>query len=468
MAVHSEEDLNPKAMADGASKARELPFINSEELARHNSSADLWVAIHGKVYDVSKWAEIHPGGDLPLTTMAGQDVTDAFLAFHPARAWSFLLQFHVATLTDDNVKPLAAEQRKLLNDFNKAGLMKNPLHIYLLIAAIIVCMFSTCITGVLLSGNVWIHLGCAILLGLVWSQSGWIGHDLGHCGMVGNPKIDNWIGLLAGNCLSGIGIGWWKRNHNAHHFSCNSVEYDPDLQYLPIFAVSSRFFSSLYSYFYERKMDFDRPARWLISYQHWTFYLVMAVARVNLFGQSIALLLSKRHVPNRRLELIGIAFFWTWFSWLLAHLPSTGERLGFVLVSFAVTGIQHVQFCLNHFSSPVYEGCPKSKNWAESQVRGTLNLSTPPWLDWFHGGLQFQIEHHLFPRLPRHNLRKISVFVRPLCEKYGLPYKSVTFWEANVMIIETLKAAAMEARDLSKPVPTLSKSLLWEAFNSHG
>ena len=161
----------------------------------------------------------------------------------------------------------------------------------------------------------------------------------------------------------------------------------------------------------------------------------------------------------------GILSFWLWFSAILLNLPSNLERLGFVLVSCGVTSIQHLQFCLNHFSSPVYHERPDGREFALAQARGTLNLTTPPWMDWFHGGLQYQVEHHLFPRLPRHNLRKVSSVVKPFCEKHGLPYTCVSFWEANVMIIRTLRTAALQARDWSKPVP---KNLLWEAINSQG
>lgn len=62
-----------------------------------------------------------------------------------------------------------------------------------------------------------------------------------------------------------------------------------------------------------------------------------------------------------------------------------------------------------------------------TQVNGTMNWSCPAWLDWFHGGLQFQIEHHLFPALPRHNLRKASLLVQPLCQEFNLHYHSPSF-----------------------------------------
>jgi fatty acid desaturase len=443
-------------------------MITSEELSRHNKAEDLWISIQGKVYNVTDWVKNHPGGDFPLLNLAGQDVTDAFLAFHPGTAWNLLPQFLVGSLSDYEVAPVAEEHRRLLREFKKAGLYKNPLDVYAMYACWVVPLFVLSVLGVLYSKSAMVHMFSAVMLGVVWNQSGWVGHDTGHCGMFKNRNIDRWIALVVGNCLTGISMGWWKRNHNAHHIACNSIEYDPDLQYIPLFAVTSKLFKNLYSYFYDRVMPFDGIARNLVAYQHWTFYPVMAVARVNLFAQSILVLTSKKHVPDRWIEISAIGFFYLWFSTLLSYLPTGQERLAFILVSFAVTGIQHVQFCLNHFSSPVYQGQPKSKAWVESQARGTLNLSTPAYMDWFNGGLQFQIEHHLFPTLPRHNLRKVVKFVRPFCEKYGLPYESVSFWEANRMIISTLRAAALQARDLSKPAPSLSESLLWEAVNSKG
>jgi delta8-fatty-acid desaturase len=185
-----------------------------------------------------------------------------------------------------------------------------------------------------------------------------------------------------------------------------------------------------------------------------------------LFAQSFLILLSKKKLStNRGLEFLGLVVFWTWYPLLVSCLPSWGERIIFVVASFSVTGIQHVQFCLNHFSSSVYVGPPSGNNWFEKQTEGTLNISCSPWMDWFHGGLQFQVEHHLFPRLPRCQLRRVSPFIRELCKKHNLPYNIVSFWKANAMTLETLRTAALQARDLTNPVP---KNLVWEAVNTHG
>ncbi|KAL2507881.1 Cold-shock DNA-binding domain [Forsythia ovata] len=88
----------------------------------------------------------------------------------------------------------------------------------------------------------------------------------------------------------------------------------------------------------------------------------------------------------------------------------------------------------------------------KKKTNGTLGIECSSWMDWFHGGLQFQVEHNLFPRLSRRQLRKVSPFVKELCKKRGLPYNCASFWKANVIIVRTLKNAAFQAWDFTKPV----------------
>ncbi|XP_075508259.1 acyl-lipid (9-3)-desaturase-like [Primulina tabacum] len=441
-------------------------YITSDELKTHDKRGDLWISIQGKVYDVSEWAKDHPGGELPLLNLAGLDATDAFVAYHPGTAWQYLDKFFNGFYLEDySVSEVSEDYRKLVYEFSKLGLFEKKGHGVLISMCFMALLFAVSVYGVIFSEGVLLHLLCGGLVGCLWIQSGWIGHDSGHYQVMMTRKLNRVAQVLSGNCLSGISIAWWKWNHNAHHIACNSLDHDPDLQHMPFFAVSSRLYNSITSCFYERKMEFDTLSRFLVSYQHWTFYPVMCFARINLYAQSFFLLLSKRKVPNRGQELLGLLVFWIWYPLLVSCLPSWGERVMFVLASFTVTSIQHIQFCLNHFSSNVYLGLPNGKDWFEKQTTGTLNITCSSWMDWFHGGLQFQIEHHLFPRLPRWQLRKISPFVRELCKKHGFPYNSASFLEANVMTVQTLRNAALQARDFSKPVP---KNLVWEAVNTHG
>ncbi|WOL00836.1 acyl-lipid (9-3)-desaturase [Canna indica] len=253
--------------------------------------------------------------------------------------------------------------------------------------SLMVVLIIASVAGALLSSIAAIHALCGGLMGYLW-----------------------------------IYIGWWKRNHNFHHIVGNSLDFDSDLQHLPLFVVSSKLFNSLTSYYYERKMNFDSVSRFFVNYQHLPFYPVMCfLARINLFAQSILLLISNKKVPDRCQEILGVMVFWVWYPLLVSCLPNWGERFIFVLASFSVTSIQHVQFCLDHFSSIVYVGPPKGNDWFEKQTMGTVDILCSPLMDWFHGGLQFQVEHHLFPRLPRCHLRNISPIVKEhkLMDHYG-------------------------------------------------
>ncbi|KAM7260788.1 hypothetical protein ACFE04_026263 [Oxalis oulophora] len=441
-------------------------YMTKEELSKHNKPEDLWISIQGKVYDVTDWSKHHPGGDIPLLNLAGQDVTDAFIAYHPGTAWKYLDKLFTGFyLQDYQVSEVSRDYRRLATEFSKLGLFEKKGHVAACSLTTVGLMFMVVVYGVVKCDSVWAHMGSAALLGLLWILAAYVGHDSGHYNVMVNPKFNKLAQLLSGNCLTGISIAWWKWTHNAHHIACNSLDYDPDLQHLPVLAVSSRLFNSITSVFYSRKLEFDAFARFMVSYQHFTFYPVMCVARVNLFVQTFLLLFSRRRVPDRALNIIGILIFWTWFPLLISTLPSWTERVAFVLVSFTVCALQHIQFCLNHFAANVYLGPPSGNDWFQKQTSGSIDISCSSWFDWIFGGLQFQLEHHLFPRLPRAQLRKVSPLVQDYCKKHNLPYRSLTWWEANVWTIRTLKTAALQARGLTDYA---SQNLLWEAVNTVG
>lgn len=452
--------LGPKlaTMVDNDEKEEEKKYITEEELKRHNKAGDLWISIQGKVYDVSNWVNDHPGGEVPLMNLSGQDVTDAFIAFHPGTAWKHLDRLFTGLyLKDFEPSEVSKDYRKLAFELSKSGLFEQKGHTVIFSFTLCAVLFAICIYSVLFSKSILAHIFGGCCLGLAWIQVAYLGHDSGHYVMMSNKKYNKIAQILAGNCLTGISIAWWKWTHNAHHMACNSLDYDPDLQHLPVFAVSTKLFRNLTSKFYGRELTFDPVSKFLVSYQHYSFYPVMVVGRINLFIQTFLLLFSKRKFPDRAVNIMGIIVFWTWYPLLVSCLPTWTERFVFVLASFVVTALQHIQFCLNHFSASVYVGPPTGTDWFEKQARGTIDITCWTWMDWFYGGLQFQLEHHLFPRLPRSNLRKVSPFIRDLCLKHNLPYTSLTFYEANMSTISTLRDAATQAR-----------GLLWEAVNTHG
>ena len=104
--------------------------------------------------------------------------------------------------------------------------------------------------------------------GFLWIQSSYVGHDSGHYQIMSSPGFNKLTQILVENCITGISFAWWKWTHNAHHIACNSLDYESDLQHIPMFTVSSNLFNSIKSIFCGRILKFNYVARFLVSYQH--------------------------------------------------------------------------------------------------------------------------------------------------------------------------------------------------------
>ncbi|KAL0043302.1 hypothetical protein WJX79_001017 [Trebouxia sp. C0005] len=310
----------------------------------------------------------------------------------------------------------------------------------------------------------------ALLLGLFWQQVAFVGHDAGHNAVTHSSKYDGYIGLVVNACI-GIGPSWWKATHNVHHLVVNSLDCDPDIQFMPLLAISPRFFKPVFSRYHNAVLHFDAAASRLIPYQHFTFIPLLMVAKYGLYLQSMKQLMQGRCYINRPWETCTQIVFFAWNGVLLGCVQGWVPRLQLLLISHAAFFVLHLQICLSHFSQPTFEGLPEEdQDWVTTQVSGTMNWSCPVWLDWFHGGLQFQIEHHLFPALPRHNLRKASLLVQPLCRDLGLHYHSPSFFGAIQQTLATLRTSALAARrfNASRSFQAFTDSKAWELITTAG
>ncbi|PSS24236.1 Delta(8)-fatty-acid desaturase, partial [Actinidia chinensis var. chinensis] len=225
----------------------ERKYVSQEELRKHDKPGDLWISIQGKVYDVTDWVKTHPGGDTPLLNLAGQDATDAFIAFHPGTAWQHLDQFFTGFyLKDFEISEVSKDYRRLASEFSKSGMFDRKNHLVIYSLCFVTLLFGLSICGVLCSNSFWVHMGAGALLGFSWVQVTYLGHDSGHYNIMTTRGFNKLAQILTGNCLTGISIAWWKWTHNAHHIACNSLDYDPDLQHLPFFAEFYKRYKNIY------------------------------------------------------------------------------------------------------------------------------------------------------------------------------------------------------------------------------
>ncbi|KAK9245720.1 fatty acid desaturase-domain-containing protein [Lipomyces tetrasporus] len=299
--------------------------------------------------------------------------------------------------------------------------------------------------------NEW-YFTSAFCLGLFWHQLTFTAHDAGHLAITHSFFWDNVIGTIVANFIGGLSLGWWKRNHNVHHIVTNDPVHDPDIQHLPFFAVSTKFFGDIVSTYYDRLLKYDAVARTMIRVQNWMYYPILCFGRFNLYRLSWEYLLLGQGPRQgqaawlRYFELVGMAVFWYWFGYKLVYqtLPSAGIRIGYVLISHAVTMPLHVQITLSHFAMSTAD-LGASESFAQKMLRTTMDVDCPAWFDFFHGGLQFQAVHHLFPRMPRHNFRAAQKPVIEFCKEVGVQYCIYGFVDGNKEVISRLGDIAKQA-----------------------
>ncbi|KAL4893501.1 fatty acid desaturase [Aspergillus ambiguus] len=297
----------------------------------------------------------------------------------------------------------------------------------------------------------------AVFLGWFWSQMVFAAHDAAHMAITHDFLIDNLIGMIIAAPIGGLSLGWWKRTHNVHHLVTNSPEHDPDNQHLPFLAVNHRFLGSLFSTYHERLMPYTRIAQRLVPYQAYLYYPLLMFGRFNLYVQSwlfLAYAQGPRKGPawwHRYFEIAGNLVFWAWFGYGIVYrsLPTVGTRVLYVLISHAVTMPLHVQFTLSHFAMSKADLGP-DESFPQRMLRTTMDVDCPEWLDWVHGGLQFQAIHHLFPRVPRHNLRRVQKLVLGFCREVGIPYALYGFVGGNRKVVGSLAEVGRQAAILAE------------------
>ncbi|ORY23563.1 fatty acid desaturase-domain-containing protein [Naematelia encephala] len=292
--------------------------------------------------------------------------------------------------------------------------------------------------------NGWLgQMASAAFLGMFFHQLTFLAHDAGHTGVTGDWWWDRVIGMVVADWIGGLSLGWWCDNHNVHHLVTNHPEHDPDIQHVPFFAISKQFFGSLWSTYYKRVMAFDVFSRALISVQHKLYYIVLSLARFNLYANSYAYLFGPKPKHNAfwRFELAGLTFYWMYFGGILYSQPTWPMRVAYLLVSHIVSSPVHVQIVLSHFACSTDDLGP-IESFPSRQLRTTMDVVCSPEVEFLHGGLHLQVTHHLFPRLPRHNLRKASLLVKEYCQENDIAYREYGFVDVNLQVLGVLQDVA--------------------------
>lgn len=393
------------------------------------------VMIDDSILDISSLVRWHPGGRHCLISNDQNDVTDIFHSLHRQVDYSkYIIDKRKVSI------PLYVEELRTFDKWMKEHnwYQPDPWSIFSHLSskllfftiAIYTSLYNNCFLG-------------AVLLGMFWQNSAGLGHDLGHSSVFHSRKNNHLAGSLLIS-LTGLSTLWWRHSHFQHHIHTNVLTEDPDIVHLPLFAITEKLFDERFHRFLAHTTEINIIGRSLIAIQHVTLYPLLLLARFNLYIQSILHLVNNFHLLKNSnfycIELLGMLVFLLWYVCLSMHVENT---LLYVLVSHVVAGLLHLQIVVSHWVSETYDKDTVTNHYLHT-LNTTLDIDCHEHMDWLHLGLQFQVVHHMFPRLPRNRLREATKIVESICHQHSLPYKKVTFLEANVLLIKNMYKVAKQ------------------------
>lgn len=329
---------------------------------------------------------------------------------------------------------------ELFQQVREAGLLERRRGYYAVKGALTLAALAAGWVGLAVLGDTWISLAVAAFLGVVFTQVVFFGHDAGHNQIFGSRR-GNWlVGLVAGNTLTGLSFGWWVPKHSAHHAFPNQIDRDPDIEAGAIAFTAGAT---------EARRGFGRvAARW----QAWAFFPLLTLEAANLHVASVRRLLGRRDrssVIEAVLLGLHVATYLTVLFWLLSPV----KAVAFIAVQQGVFGLYlGCSFAPNHKGMPTIDAGVRL-GFVERQVLTARNVSGGRFATFLLGGLNYQIEHHLFPRMPRPNLAKSQFLIRAFCAENQLSYREETIVGSYRLALAHLRSIGKGGQDPTLPGP---------------
>ena len=299
-----------------------------------------------------------------------------------------------------------------------------------------VLLIAAWVAGFVWIGDSWWQLASAAVLAVIMTQTAFLGHDAAHRQMFKSGRWNDWISLIIANLLVGISYGWWQSKHTRHHANPNKVGADPDIALTaiamtPTMATRHR----------------SRLIRWLVAHQGWYFFPILLLEGLSLHVDGIKRVVSRGKVERRWVELAFLTVRLGGLVALTLWVLPPEKAIAVLAVQLAGFGLyMGSSFAPNHIGMPLVS--PKLKlDFLRRQVLMSRNITGGPPMSIFMGGLNYQIEHHLFPSIARPHLRKIQPLVAAYCAAEGVPYTQTSIWAAYRTVIGYLNTVGLKGKD---------------------
>lgn len=287
-------------------------------------------------------------------------------------------------------------------------------------------------TAFALIGQSWWQLLTAAFLAVMFTQTGFIGHDAGHHQIAASKRVNNVLGRVHADLLVGLSYGWWISKHNRHHSHPNHVDRDPDIADGAIAFTED-----------QARVRSGAYAR-LARHQAWLFFPMLLLEGLALHimrrtgtagahrHHDLAVDQTRRgrtaHGSPRRLPRRAVPG------------PVPLQAVVFLAVHQGLFGLyMGCSFAPNHKGMPMFAKDDKI-DFLRRQVLTSRNIRGHRFTDFALGGLNYQIEHHLFPSMPRPGLRDAQKLVRSFCARQGIAYHETGLFNSYAQVLRHLHA----------------------------
>jgi fatty acid desaturase len=339
-----------------------------------------------------------------------------------------------------------SEYAQLSRHIKQAGLLDRRPRYYGWKIAVTAALLAAGWAAFVLVGNSWWQLAVAAFLAVMFTQVGFLGHDAGHRQIFGSRRANYVLGILLGNLGIGLSYGWWVSKHNRHHAHPNTEGADPDimLSVLAFTGTQARASRGL--------------ARLAFRFQGYLFFPMLLLEAVSLHASGIRALTS-RAAHYRAWETVLLTIHVAGYLTVVFLVLSPVKAVVFILVQQGLFGLYlGSSFAPNHKGMPILDAADQS-DFLRRQVLTSRNVRGGWLTDFALGGLNYQIEHHLFPSMPRPNLRQAQSLVEAFCQQHDLAYCQTSLVDSYAQALRYLNTVGKLAGQAAAVAPAVAPAV---------
>lgn len=324
--------------------------------------------------------------------------------------------------------PVVNSYLALQKEVRRAGLLDRRRGYYITLFIILILGWCGAWTGFALLGATWFQLLIAASLGILMTQFGYLAHEAAHSQIFSSWPANEWAARLVGNGLTGISYAMWQQKHSRHHSNPNEIGKDPDIK------------PGVIAFHDAVAAARPRALGFVTKHQGYLLFPVLPFLGLALQVDSFRFLFRRAPVEHRAAEITLLSLRVFAAPALAFWLLPPGMAAAFVGVQQGVFGFyMGATFAPNHKGMKIFPASSKA-DFLTRQVLASRNIAGGRLMDVLMGGLNHQIEHHLFPTMPRPALRRAEKLIRRQCSESGIPYTTTTLLASYGIIVRYLNA----------------------------